>query len=166
MLLFLAVWDQEGQDMEWLMNMQVLNLQMIYSGYGCTQGWFCTTCSAAPRARWGPTHRVNPSNFCGPKGCCKYMKVTVLCSRWTPSYSSKLWGLKDSSNNVCWCLTEEFTILCACKSKGQEVVRMIGSRLKFLTSKLYVHFLCVLIGQPWLAMESYSLSWVYFLVQH
>jgi hypothetical protein len=84
--------------MEWLMNMQVLNLQMIYSGYGCTQGWFCTTCSAAPRARWGPTHRVNPSNFCGPKGCCKYMKVTVLCSRWTPSYSSKLWGLKDSSS--------------------------------------------------------------------
>lgn len=30
---------------------------------------------------------------------------------------------------------------------------MIGRRLKSLTSKLYIHFSCVLIGQPWLAME-------------
>ncbi|CAK9875307.1 unnamed protein product [Sphagnum jensenii] len=34
----------------WLARGRVTN-QMIYSGYGCTQGWFCTTCSAAPRAR-------------------------------------------------------------------------------------------------------------------
>jgi hypothetical protein len=26
-------------------------LQMIYSSFGCTQGWFCTACSVAPRAR-------------------------------------------------------------------------------------------------------------------
>ncbi|KAL2654204.1 hypothetical protein R1flu_022332 [Riccia fluitans] len=28
-----------------------LSNQLVYSGYGCVQGWFCTSCSSAPRAR-------------------------------------------------------------------------------------------------------------------
>ncbi|KAG0610421.1 hypothetical protein M758_7G063800 [Ceratodon purpureus] len=34
----------------WLARGRTAN-QMIYSSFGCTQGWFCTACSVAPRAR-------------------------------------------------------------------------------------------------------------------
>lgn len=34
----------------WLARGRAAN-QMIYSSFGCTQGWFCTSCSVAPRAR-------------------------------------------------------------------------------------------------------------------
>lgn len=34
----------------WLARGRTAN-QMIYSTFGCTQGWFCTACSMAPRAR-------------------------------------------------------------------------------------------------------------------
>ncbi|KAL3686113.1 hypothetical protein R1sor_004135 [Riccia sorocarpa] len=34
----------------WLARGRISN-QLVYSGYGCVQGWFCTPCSSAPRAR-------------------------------------------------------------------------------------------------------------------
>ncbi|KAG6553944.1 hypothetical protein Mapa_004861 [Marchantia paleacea] len=40
----------------WLARGRLSN-QLVYTGYGCVQGWFCTACSTAPRAR-GIRHSV------------------------------------------------------------------------------------------------------------
>ncbi|KAG0602078.1 hypothetical protein M758_11G158500 [Ceratodon purpureus] len=39
----------------WLARSRKAN-EMIYSTFGCTQGWFCTACSMAPRARLNGTY--------------------------------------------------------------------------------------------------------------
>ncbi len=40
-----------------------------------TVGFAPHACLTTFQAKWGHTHKVNPSNLCGLKGCYKYMKV-------------------------------------------------------------------------------------------
>lgn len=117
-----------------------MNLQVIYSGFGCTQGWFCTACSMAPQARWAPSEiqlefRVIPRLFILDIGFylqheCGWdwllFKLTIKC---VP--------------------TEELGISQKSLSRGGAVVWKIGRRFTSLASKSQLWTLMFLMCLIW-----------------